>query len=366
MRPKRVAAIVLMTSVIMTIGIGVASADLTLELVDEVFNEYPWPVEILAEDELVVVGRGFSYGIQYALFRIEVMVLEGSPPFHRVASLDFSDAVVSMDLVDSELVIVDEDNTLRVFDLSDPAAPSLLVEYSLPEEPVGVSISENLVFVADGGLRVIDISDPATPYEVTWIVPDGWWIDSILGTVGNHIYCGHPAFGNEWSGGGTYVYNIADPSDPWQVAQLETGWPSEFVSRGSRAFAIGSGGSIGRTGIEAIAIADSSIARPMMVDRNMLYFGYDCCASAMTFLGDRLLASGNHILAALDPSDFSIIEAVNLEPTWIESMASIGPYLLVADAQNGLRVFIDSTEAAIFLDGFESGDAGGWSASSVR
>jgi len=46
-------------------------------------------------------------------------------------------------------------------------------------------------------------------------------------------------------------------------------------------------------------------------------------------------------------------------------MASIGPYLLVADAEY-LRVLIDSTEAAIFLDGFESGDAGGWSASSAR
>jgi hypothetical protein len=354
-----------MTAVAMTACIGVATADLTLEPVDEVHFGYPYPVEVLVEDELVVVGLGYSIGFQYALYSIELMALEGPPRLHHVGSLAFSDAVVSTVLDDSRLVTVDEAEMLRVFDLSDPAAPLLIVEYALPAEPTGVSISENIVFVADGGLRLIDISDPAAPYEMAWTIPDGWWIVSILGIVGNHLYCGHPAFGNEWSGGGTYVYDIADPSNPWKTAQLPTGFPSEFVPQESGAFAIGSGGSIGRTGIDAITIADTSDARPMVVDRAGLYFGYDCCSSAMTLLGDRLLASGNHLLFALDPFDFSTIDEVNFEPSWIESMASIGPYLLVADGEY-LRVFIDSTDAVIFFDGFELGDVGGWSASSAR
>jgi len=219
--------------------------------------------------------------------------------------------------------------------------------------------------VADGGLRVIDISDPSAPYEVAWTIPSGWWISSILGVVGDRLYCGHPAFGNEWSGGGTYVYDITDQSNPLLIAELGTGYPTEFVSQESGFFTIGSAGSIGRTGINAIAVADTSTSRPMIVDDKGLYFGYDCCASAMTLLGDHLLASGNQFLFALDPSNSSNIDEVNFVPWWIESMSSIGPYPIVADAVY-LRVFLDSTAAAIFLDGFESGDDSGWSASSTR
>lgn len=356
MRRLRIALAVL----IIWVAAGVASAGLSLELVDQVLYDYPWVVEILTEDDLAVVGRGFPYGDRYEIVRIDLMVLQDVPPMLQVASLAFADEVVSMNLTGPRLATVDSGNMLRVFDVSAPAAPVQLVEYLLPRYPSGVTISGNHVFVADGGLLVIDVSDPAAPSEVTWLVPPGWGVVSTLGVVGSRLFCGYSAFGNEWSGGGTYVFDITDPSDPREIAQLGTGLPTEFVLRDDRVFLTGMGGSIGRTGINAIAVDSGSTGVPFVVDSEPLYFGYDCCATAMTSLGNHVLASGNEVFVALDPSDVSTSEPVDLEPTWIESAASIGPYLLIADLGQGLRTFIDSTDAVIFVDGFESGDTTAW------
>ncbi|MBN1996194.1 hypothetical protein JW935_01495 [candidate division KSB1 bacterium] len=59
----------------------------------------------------------------------------------------------------------------HIYDISDPLSPVETGQYKTPGYAYGLSVRDNLAFIADGeqGLRILDVSDPVNPVETAFI-----------------------------------------------------------------------------------------------------------------------------------------------------------------------------------------------------
>lgn len=107
---------------------------------------------------------------------------------------------------------------LKIFDVSDPAAPALVGELAGTDvsDARQVIVKADFAFVADGwnGLKVVDVTQRDNPVLTgTYLVPDGDDLDDIPGCVQDVNVVGTLAYlaaGNE----GLYVVSVADTSNP--------------------------------------------------------------------------------------------------------------------------------------------------------
>jgi parallel beta-helix repeat protein len=72
--------------------------------------------------------------------------------------------------------VADNDDGLRILDVSTPSAPVEVGFYNTPGFATNVAVLGNYAYVADGssGLRIIDISTPASPSETGFYNTDGY------------------------------------------------------------------------------------------------------------------------------------------------------------------------------------------------
>lgn len=119
-------------------------------------------------------------------------------------------------------------NTLNVWDVSDPAAPSLVHELTVDARTVNdvkVSADGGLGAIThegsdDGlnGVTLLDLSDPAHPVEITRYTTGltsgvhNLWIDD------DHLYVVA-----DGASGGLRILDISDPTDPFEVAAFSAG-----------------------------------------------------------------------------------------------------------------------------------------------
>jgi len=113
---------------------------------------------------------------------------------------------------------------LRVYDISNPASPTLVADHFMPDHPVvGIHARGHYAYLlagADIDLRILDISDPTTPVEVAVYWPAGWPNDIDV------------ADGYAYIAGDQAGLRVIDVSDPY--APVEVGWwtpPERFRNR---------------------------------------------------------------------------------------------------------------------------------------
>lgn len=98
---------------------------------------------------------------------------------------------------------------IRLFDVSNPAAPTLVS--TIPSSaPVKVALSGSLAYVAEfsGGVRIFDVSVPASPVLRATITTVGW--ATAVRVVGNLLYVGEDI-------GRMDIYDVANPASPLLV-----------------------------------------------------------------------------------------------------------------------------------------------------
>jgi CSLREA domain-containing protein len=108
---------------------------------------------------------------------VTLAALAFPPPGQALVALGSADtpgSATEIAVVDGIAYVADGSAGLRLYDVSDPAAPALLG--SLDTDAAGdVAVVGNRAFVADGssGLRVVDVSDPSSPREITGLGATG-------------------------------------------------------------------------------------------------------------------------------------------------------------------------------------------------
>jgi hypothetical protein len=121
-------------------------------------------------------------------------------------------------------------DTLKVVDVADPDAASLVGSLVLPALAFDVEARGSLAFVADftSGVQVIDVSTPASPLLVTTIdTPDYSTAVSLADDGGPFLYVGDAQY--------VLVVDIADPSAPVIRGAVESAdqiWALEAVGDG--------------------------------------------------------------------------------------------------------------------------------------
>lgn len=128
-----------------------------------------------------------------------------------------------------------------VADISDPAAPTLVWQGGLSNQPYALKVDGSHAYIAessesgtagDGGLRVYDLANPAAPIEVAHLNDDcgnGYDLAIDGGVSLLYLACGS----------GVQVIDIADPDAPAVVGRYDTGDDDQYTHvalRGDRAW----------------------------------------------------------------------------------------------------------------------------------
>jgi hypothetical protein len=120
----------------------------------------------------------------------------------------------------SSVYIADNNGSLRILDVTDPANPREVGSTSLPSQAYAVVVVGSYAYVADNaaGLRIVDISTPSNPHEVGYDDTPGYSYG--IAIAGNYAYIADTT-------AGLRIINIANPASPYEVGSYSTG--SDFL-----------------------------------------------------------------------------------------------------------------------------------------
>ena len=315
--------------------------------------------EIMLTGDLALIGVGYGASGPKWYDGIDIVDLANPADPVDLATISRLDTIVGFAVDGSTVVLVDDEDVLSIYDISTPTAPVQVGALDLPGFVDGVAIMGALVFVADDlGVRTIDISDPSSAVEVGFI-PTSYQPRRLLGAAGHYVFYGYSWYAPSCYGGGFGIVDVSESSDTFEVGFGGVGYPEAFVIAGDRAFDIGTSGCLWSTGVMLGAYAMSVNGYPTSVGHGNLGLigGGGPQASAMTEIGNQLLAGFDNQYFVFDIEDLTNEGLVDFDYIWIVDMATIGNHLLVADGGYGLVVFFDQE---IFVDDLESGDTSAW------
>jgi len=185
--------------------------------------------------------------------------------------------------------------------------------------PVQVELQGTFAYVAAGAaLTVVDISDPSKPRQVAYCDTPGSAVD--IAVSGTYAYVA-----DEWDG--LAVVNIADPSHPALVGQLDTGDMYSVAVAGTKAYLIDRD-----RGLIVVDVSDPS--NPLEVGSLPLYGRGVAVTGSYAYVAG---SPGLRVISIEDPSHPVEVGSISLTGS-ANDVAISGGYAYVADTYAGLRV----------------------------
>ncbi len=264
-------------------------------------------------------------------------------------------------------------NTLAVFDITDPVAPTHAGTYTAPDRIFDFRKSGDLAYLAcdDAGFRIVDLSDPSAPDEVGSLATAGKVHAVALSgttvfagdsqTIFDAIDASDPSDPSLlWSGdrdgelvdvavSGSHAYVVLNPDglviasvdDPWDpVAQGSLTTPGEAnavaVSGRYAYLADGSGG------LRVIDVFDPT-APHIAGSRATTDARGVAVAGTTVYVADG--SAGLRVISVSNPGSPSIVGTADT-PGYAYDVVVSGSYAYVADGDGGLQVIDISTPAA--------------------
>jgi len=120
---------------------------------------------------------------------------------------------------------------LRVIDVSDPSNPVEVGAYDVPGRADNLVVAGDRVYLVDGDLRIVDVSDPVSPREVGFYDVPGLSPWPHVAVDGRYAYL---------AAGGTSVLDVSDPGVPVEVATYPLAQGDVAVANGM-VYVIGDG-----------------------------------------------------------------------------------------------------------------------------
>lgn len=240
-------------------------------------------------------------------FRLRVYDLSNpAAPLQVGESSPFSDFVAGV-ATDGALAYVAAGRAgVRILDVTDPARPSEVGAWDSPGNAEGIAVVGAVAYVADGpfGLRALDVSDPCRPVALGSAFETSFAFG--VAVQGGHAFVAA-------AGAGLLVADVKDPAHLVEVATLDTpGFTRAVATSGTIAYLADQWG-----GVRIISIADP--AHPVEIGS----FALPSWAFGVALSGSTLLvADGSQGLRALDVSDPRSPREVGAYPiTWQHAAA---------------------------------------------
>jgi hypothetical protein len=132
-----------------------------------------------------------------------------------VAHRPFSGGIREIKIAGTRLFVSNEAAGVRIYDISDPADPDPVAVIDTPGLAYGAAVNGELLYVADiGSLRIYDLTNPAAPIERSHLTITG-------GNVRDVTYAGPIAF-VAVDLAGIAAVDVSDPDAPMRVATVDT------------------------------------------------------------------------------------------------------------------------------------------------
>lgn len=267
-----------------------------------------------------VVGWEEDYwGDYFGSFSIIDVQFPSAP--NLISSIYINDAY-GIDVIDNYAFLAESNAGLTIYDISNPANPSLVGQKILPSSAKDVKVIGSLAYVADeyAGLRIIDISNIQNPVEIGFFDTPGRSYDvEIIDSL---------AYVADLSGG-LLCINISNPSNPTLISNFAASDQIIDVDiKDSHAYFTD-----GYSGIKVINI--SNPLNLTLVDE--LYMPYWC-------LGIKVVDDFAYVAAwefgglrIVDVSDPANMQEVGFYNTWGKSrdIDVIGSLAYIADWDGG-------------------------------
>lgn len=209
-------------------------------------------VGYLGGDQAQTVSVQGDYA--YVGFGIQLAVVDVSDPGRpqRVGYVVLPNRVLDIAVADAYAYIATGFDGLQVIDVSDPTQPTVIDTCYVSSHVNGVVTDDACAYASNGTLRVMDLSDPAAPVEVGAYHPsDLSLVGKVLAVVGDYAYTVYD--GSSSKSGGLRTVDISDPTTPTEVGTFVTGGPVRDVAvSGDYAYLL-----VGQ-GIPHLAIVDLS------------------------------------------------------------------------------------------------------------
>ncbi|PLX27606.1 hypothetical protein C0581_03340 [Candidatus Parcubacteria bacterium] len=215
-----------------------------------------------------------------------------------------------------------------IWDISDPANPSLEVDTNITPSPEEVVVSGNYAYFAVGpsGLYILDITNPTSPVEVTTYTGNSWIYH--LAISDNYIY-GTGASSLE-------IIDISDPTSPTSTASYNVAqFPSDVYVSGNYAY-------VAQTdaGIEVVDISDPLAPVQAGVHDTAYARGVAAVSGSYAYVAD------NTELEIVDISNLGAMSRTkSVGTTAAQSVELDGDYAFVSAYNSGLQV-VDVSDAS--------------------
>jgi hypothetical protein len=306
-------------------GAGLHVVDVQAPAQPKLIAHLPWDGAIAVDMHnglACVVGLGYRFAL------VDVTT-PSAPTLVHEAVLSDDDCCSGRDwsrtcTLDGGRAYVSTPETVRIYNIVEPAHPILLGEFPPPDLPKAFVGRGDLLYVADNaeGLLVVDVADPASPTLIGRLLTDGWARD--LALVGDLL---HIADGE----GGFLTVDVQDPTRPRILGQIDVSLTAHHVTvAGDLAYLSGSLEQFARyrSGRDNV-IADSQLvvdisdpSSPALVSRISNRPGRLAVIGNVGFL-----AGGNQGFQILALSPLTLGETIVLDPTEmsVQVPAGLGP-----------------------------------------
>jgi hypothetical protein len=232
-------------------------------------------------------------------------------------------------------VVNQASNTLQVFSISNPGAPTLAGSIATGSQPISVEVSGSFAYVVGfpNTLQVFNISNPAAP-TLAGSVATG-------GNPTSVVVSGSFAYVVNQGSSTLQVFNVSNPAAPTLTASVATSQPSSVVVSGSFAYIISSFAFTSTLQVFNI----SNPAAPALVG-----------SIAIGTIGFEVAVSGSFAYVATGQTAVRIFNISNpaaptlagsiSTPDFPSGIAVSGSFAYVASLPNTLQVFNISNPAA--------------------
>ncbi len=148
------------------------------------------------------------------------------------------------------LYVAAGEDGLAIWNILDPAHPSLIGKYRPASRVYGVTKSDRHAYVtlSTGGLIILDVNDPSQPWEVGRY--NSWGETHGVQVLGHYAYVADALLGLR-------VIDVANPTEPVQVGFFNNGYgATDLAVQGAYVYLAG-----GEKGLRIIDISDPTIPR---------------------------------------------------------------------------------------------------------
>ena len=251
------------------------------------------------------------------------------PDAPTVASLtplgDDTDRIGSLALVGDRLVVGAlgaNAGTLRILDVSDPAAPVELGSVEVPDLDVLVAGGTHAFVLGTVTLRVFDIANPAAPQEVATLNAASGSFEPPLALSGDRLYVRDTG-----PAGGLQIVDVSDPGDPALRGTFDAApRPRGLAVLADRAYL--------NDGTDLVVLDVSDADAPTELGRLDLGVNIRMIDVFADGGSTKALVNGDRIVDATNPGNL-IVERIDEQPELAGVLSVADDHLYVLDRFNG-------------------------------